>query len=76
MDIAEDTFLYSREDIAKERLKQLTEAGPTRIMAMIDEIYTTHEREMCIGVHWDMFEKVHLQEIAAVRSFLLFKLRC
>ncbi|KAJ3553515.1 hypothetical protein NM688_g3569 [Phlebia brevispora] len=64
LDIAEDTFFYSREDIAKERLKVLEDAEEDAISAMVEESYTTHEGQMCIGVRWDMFEKQDVMEIA------------
>ena len=69
LDIAEDTFFYSRQDIAKTRLKQLAVADNATIMEMMDEAYTTHEKKRCVGVQWEMFEKEHLKEIAAVCAF-------
>ena len=36
---------------------------------MIDEAWTKHAGEMCIGVRWDLFSKEDVTEIAEVRGF-------
>lgn len=66
LDIAEDTFFYSREKIARERLKELADAKKDDVAKMVDEAYTTHEKKMCIGVRWDLFTKDDLVGIAKV----------
>ena len=69
LDIAEDTFYTSRQDLADARLREITEGQGTQI---VERFYDQHyERQtMCVGVRWDLFERQDLVEISKVCPFL------
>lgn len=79
LDIAEDTFYFSRQEIADARLQEIKNGeGPTILAGALGK-YSEY-RTCCVGVRWDLFSDQDLLEIADVSperpsfSFLLTRL--
>lgn len=67
LDIAEDTFYFSRKNLIDRRLQEIRDGmAPTFIERFDDQHRPT--RTWCVGVRWDLFEKQELLEIAKVSS--------
>ena len=67
LDIAEDTFIHSRKEIVERRIASLLDKG-TNIADVIRQAYDEHEKQLCVGVRWDLFQKEELAEIAEVSN--------
>ena len=69
LDMFEDTFYLSREEIVEARLDEIGEGKARTIIEGVDNEH--RERgTWCLGVRWDLFPKQDLLEIAEVRSDL------
>jgi fanconi-associated nuclease 1 len=68
LDIAEDSFYFARRDLIEHRLSEIEGGGAAKIMARTDEEHRD-KKTWCVGVHWDLFERRDLLEIAHVRAF-------
>jgi hypothetical protein len=69
LDMFEDTFYLSREEIIEARLDEIGEGKACTIIEGVDNEH--RERgTWCLGVRWDLFPKQDLLEIAEVRSDL------
>lgn len=66
LDIAEDTFYFSRKELIDRRLEELREGHAQKL---IEQVYDEHADKgtWCVGVRWDIFQKADLMEIAHVR---------
>ena len=63
LDLAEDTFYYSRQDLADARLAEVEAGAGTEIL---ERTYDANLGRMCVGVRWDLFEKEDLLGIVRV----------
>ncbi len=63
LDLAEDTFYYSREELVEARLAEIEKGG---VVEIIERTYDAHQDVMCVGVRWDLFTKDDLLGIARV----------
>ncbi|KAI0957731.1 hypothetical protein AcW1_006029 [Taiwanofungus camphoratus] len=63
LDIAEDTFYFSRKDLADRRFEELCAGQAAEIVA---RVYDEHVEKgtWCVGVRWDLFGKEDLLGIA------------
>jgi len=63
LDIAEDTFYFSRKELIDRRLEELREGHAPKL---IEQVYDEHADKgtWCVGVRWDIFQKADLMEIA------------
>ncbi|CCM01558.1 uncharacterized protein FIBRA_03617 [Fibroporia radiculosa] len=63
LDIAEDTFYFSRKDLADRRLQELQDG---RAEEILERVYDAHAETQtwCVGIRWDLFQKQDLLEIA------------
>ncbi|KAI0707651.1 VRR-NUC domain-containing protein [Earliella scabrosa] len=61
LDLVEDTFYYSRQELADARLAEI-EAG--KAAEIVEKTYDEQKDVMCVGVRWDMFTKEDLIGIA------------
>ena len=69
LDMFEDTFYLSREEIIEARLDEICEGKARTIIESVDNEH--RERgTWCLGVRWDLFPKQDLLEIAEVCSEL------
>ena len=74
LDMFEDTFYLSREEIIEARLDEICEGKARTIIEGVDNEH--RERgTWCLGVRWDLFPKQDLLEIAEVRSELDWPVR-
>ena len=75
LDIAEDTFYTSREELFRARLQELEQPG--RAAEIIESAYDhygpteTATATVCVGVRWDLFTKQDLLELVSVSGILL-----
>ncbi|OCH92080.1 hypothetical protein OBBRIDRAFT_886490 [Obba rivulosa] len=62
LDITEDTFYYSRQDLIERRLKELREGKASEI---VEQICNQYEKTgtLCVGVRWDLFKGADLQQV-------------
>ena len=67
LDLAEDTFLYARKDLVKQRLDELKACQGPMILERVFEEHA-EKKTWCVGVQWDLFEKADLLEITKVRK--------
>ena len=63
LDLAEDTFYYSRQELAEARLATLAAGEGPMFLA---RAYEEHRDVVCVGVRWDLFEKEDLLGIVKV----------
>ncbi|TBU49163.1 VRR-NUC domain-containing protein [Dichomitus squalens] len=57
LDLAEDTFYYSRQELVEARLKELQLGKAPEIL---EKTYDANKDVMCVGVRWDLFQKEDL----------------
>ncbi|OBZ69332.1 Fanconi-associated nuclease 1 [Grifola frondosa] len=59
LDIAEDTFYLTRQELADARLREIKEGHAAEIL---EQVYDEHakKRTWCVGVRWDLFGKEDL----------------
>ncbi|RDX56460.1 hypothetical protein OH76DRAFT_1550917 [Lentinus brumalis] len=60
LDLAEDTFCYSREDLIEARLKEIEKGEAAEIL---EREYIKNKDVLCIGVRWDLFTREDLISI-------------
>lgn len=75
LDIAEDTFYYSRQMIIEDRLDELKGGKAGEI---VERICAEHAARgtWCVGVRWDLFQKEDLLQIVKVgRVYFIGTLR-
>ncbi|EMD38241.1 hypothetical protein CERSUDRAFT_93772 [Gelatoporia subvermispora B] len=62
LDIAEDTFYYSRQALVEDRLTDL-KAG--KALQLVEDVCAQHEETgtLCVGVRWDLFTSEDLIQI-------------
>ena len=63
LDLAEETFYYSRQDLADARLREIEEGKGAEIL---ERTYDTQKNVLCVGVRWDLFQKEDLLGIIRV----------
>ena len=63
LDLAEDTFYYSRQHLVDPRITAI-EAGDGA--EILERAYDANLGRMCVGVRWDLFEKEDLLGIVRV----------
>ncbi|TFY67939.1 hypothetical protein EVG20_g3751 [Dentipellis fragilis] len=62
LDIAEDTFFYSRQEHIEKRLRELEEGSARQILQTVDEQHR-EKKTWCVGVRWDLFPQEDLLQI-------------
>jgi fanconi-associated nuclease 1 len=67
LDIAEDTFYTSRQEMIDNRLSEIKDGKAPEILQAIDKNYRK-TRTWCVGVRWDLCETQDLLEILDVSS--------
>ncbi|KZT02315.1 uncharacterized protein LAESUDRAFT_706344 [Laetiporus sulphureus 93-53] len=62
LDIAEDTFLFARQQLIERRLDELKEGQARQVL---ERVYDQHAeaQTLCVGVRWGLFDKQDLLEI-------------
>jgi Fanconi-associated nuclease 1 len=67
LDLAEETFIYARENLVAQRLKELEEVKGTArtLVEKIDDEHR-HKNTMCVGVRWNKWSKEDLVDIVEV----------
>ena len=63
LDLAEDTFYYSRQELIEARLEEI-QAG--KAFEILEKTYDANKDVMCVGVRWDLFQKEDLLGIVRV----------
>ncbi|KAA1469402.1 hypothetical protein DENSPDRAFT_816316 [Dentipellis sp. KUC8613] len=62
LDIAEDTFFYSRQELIEKRLLELEEGSARQILQTVDEQHR-EKKTWCVGVRWDLFPREDLLQV-------------
>ncbi|KAJ7574598.1 VRR-NUC domain-containing protein [Mycena floridula] len=62
LDLAEDSFYYSRDRMIEDRLKEIRENGGVGVLVKHDDMHRKSET-LCVGVHWDLCSQSDLIEI-------------
>ncbi|KAI1794637.1 VRR-NUC domain-containing protein [Ganoderma leucocontextum] len=57
LDIVEDTFYYSRQELIDARLEGIRDGKAAEIL---EQTYDANTNVMCVGVRWDLFQKEDL----------------
>jgi Fanconi-associated nuclease 1 len=70
MDIAEDSFYFSRKELINERLAEIESGKATTILAKFDDLHRGNNT-WCVGVRWDLFTKQDLTELVDVSDTTL-----
>ena len=65
LDIAEDTFFFSREELIRARISEIQLGRAREILEVVDDEHR-EKGTWCVGVRWDLFEKQDLLEIVDV----------
>ena len=65
LDIAEDTFFFSREELIRARISEIQQGRAREIVEGVDDKHR-EKGTWCVGVRWDLFEKQDLLEIVDV----------
>ena len=63
LDLAEDTFYYSRQHLIDPRIAEIEAGNGAEILG---RAYDENLGRMCVGVRWDLFEKEDLLGIVRV----------
>ncbi|RPD66429.1 hypothetical protein L226DRAFT_479073 [Lentinus tigrinus ALCF2SS1-7] len=61
LDLAEDTFYYSRQDLIEARLEEIEQGQAAEI---VEREHIKNKDVLCIGVRWDLFSREDLVTIA------------
>ncbi|THH16142.1 hypothetical protein EW146_g4437 [Bondarzewia mesenterica] len=62
LDIADDTFFFTRQELIKARLSEIEEGKAREILEAVDDQHR-EKKTWCVGVQWDIFERQDLIEI-------------
>ncbi len=65
LDLVEDTFFYSRQDLIEARLEEIRSGKAADIL---ERVYDANTNVMCVGVRWDLFQKEDLLGIVRVSA--------
>ncbi|KAM5532088.1 hypothetical protein V8D89_014252 [Ganoderma adspersum] len=57
LDLVEDTFFYSRQDLIEARLEEIRSDKAAEIL---ERTFDANTNVMCVGVRWDLFQKEDL----------------
>ena len=63
LDLVEDTFFYSRQDLIEARLEEIRSDKAAEIL---ERTFDANTNVMCVGVRWDLFQKEDLLGIVRV----------
>lgn len=70
LDIAEDSFFYSRQELMEKRLSEIQGGEAANIIRRVDAIHRTSET-WCVGVQWDLVSGEDLINIVMVCMLFL-----
>jgi fanconi-associated nuclease 1 len=67
LDIADESFYYTRKELIDERLKALKE-NPQEATRLVQSVYDRYseKKPWCVGFRWDEWQKEDLLEIVEV----------
>lgn len=75
LDIAEDSFFYSRQELMEKRLSEIQDGEAANIIRRVDAIHRTSET-WCVGVQWDLASGEDLIDIVTCIGGEALSLMC